>query len=399
MISFNRQCTACGGCVQTCPRECIKMVSDQYGFNYPQVDETSCIKCNLCEKVCPIDKTKDGDKFKQIAFAAINTDNDELLRSTSGGAFGALAKYILSLKGVVYGCAWNNRLKAEHIRVSTFDDLKRLNGSKYVQSNTLKTFKEARQDLENNRWVLYSGTPCQIDALKRFLGKSYDRLVTVDIICHGVPSQKLLDGFVKGLEDSLNVDINNIDFRAKENNKWGLAGTYAGTYRDSNALFKKKFFYFESYYYFYFLKGYIYRESCYSCRYANLNRQGDFTLGDLWGSEAFRLPFSTENGCSLVIVNSEKAKNIIDKINLKKVEINLEQAAKYNRQLSEPVKRYPDRLNLLDSITKNSFLYNNKFFKRKFKKDLLFSRFKYAVPDYLKKIIKIIRYRYLVEKG
>lgn len=394
MILDNKQCSGCGACVQICPKHCIEMKADKYGFNYPYMKQDDCINCNLCEKICPISKN-DNINFKQSSYAAINNNDEDLLTSASGGVFGAIAEYILDLNGVVYGCAWQDKLQAEHIRVTNKKDLQKLKGSKYVQSDIKNTFKEAKNDLDINNWVLYSGTPCQIAGLKSYLRKDYEKLITVDIICHGVPSQIIFNDYIKGLEDYTGTNITNIDFRSKSNKNWGLSGTYTGTYKKTNKSFVKNFNYFDNYYYFYFLKGYIYRESCYSCNYANLNRPGDFTIGDFWGAESFKLPFKAQNGCSLIIVNTSKGKNIIESFKINKVEIDLESARKFNKQLSEPTKVHEDRLLILDSMLNNSFSHNNKYFKKKFKRELFFGRLKYAIPAKIKNILNIIRYRYL----
>ena len=171
MIELNcEKCTACGACVQKCPKNCIELKSDDNGFLYPSVNDTECIGCGLCNKVCPIgNHSKEGRV--PLAYACANADKNMLLVATSGGVFGAIASYVLKYGGVVYGCAYKEHLKATHIRVDNKDSLALLFGSKYVQSNTSDTYMECESDLKAGGQVLYSGTPCQIAGLKMYLQK------------------------------------------------------------------------------------------------------------------------------------------------------------------------------------------------------------------------------------
>lgn len=339
MIETNfEKCTACGACIQVCPKTCISWQEGEFGFLYPHVNKAECIDCHLCERVCPIDKmalTPDRQHF----YAAVNQDQNILLKSTSGGAFSALAGYVLAKGGVVYGCAMNDEFQVEHIRISDEQDLEQLRSSKYVQSNILNTFRQALTDLRDNRYVLFSGTPCQIAGLNLFLEKNYDKLITVDIVCHGVGSQKYFDKFVTNLEER-EGRVAAIRFRDKKYVGWSCGGGVVVTsnYTSKSGNIEKPFYDFENYYYAYFLAGKIYRKSCYSCSYASLNRPGDFTLGDFWGVESLNLDLDVTHGCSLIITNNEKAHKILDQLDiLKKVEVSYEQAAKQNAQLNHPV--------------------------------------------------------------
>lgn len=387
-----RLCTGCGACAQVCPEKCIEMSPDRDGFVYPRVFSEKCVSCGKCERVCPIEAKK-AAPYKPVALAAVNRDEGELLSCTSGGVFGELAKYVLGKKGAVYGCAFCEKLKARHIRITRLEEIGALKGSKYVQSDTADTYNEVKADLNNGLTVLYSGTPCQIDGLKRFLGKPYEGLITIDLICHGVPSQAYFDKFISGLEKRERSRITELSFRSKKERGGFLAGTYGGTYTESGKHFEKPFYYFEHYYYYYFLTCASYRESCYSCKYADLSRTGDFTLGDLWGAEGFGLNFAVDKGCSLVLLNSERAKEIFAELNLDSREIPLNDAVKYNAQLREPSVRPALRDETLKQYETMSADEIQQIFKRKNRKRLLAARIKYCVPMPVKNVIQKIRYK------
>ena len=189
------KCTGCGACVQRCPKRCISWTEREFGFRYPQIDKDACVNCGLCEKVCPIDKALEVSA-EQKAYAAVHKDDEVLAKSTSGGAFTAIADAIFAQGGIVYGVAMLDGMRVKHIRTSGKDDFEGLRSSKYLQSDTGTTYQMVEQDLKQGKTVLYSGTPCQIDGLKNFLGKDYENLYTADIVCHGVGSQAYFDKYM-----------------------------------------------------------------------------------------------------------------------------------------------------------------------------------------------------------
>ena len=393
MIELNfEKCTACGACVQRCPKNCIELQKDENGFLYPNVNTTECIDCGLCNKVCPIGKPSNETK-KPLAYACANIEDSMLLQATSGGAFGAIAIYVLENKGVVYGCAYTEHLQATHIKIDSVDSLYRLFGSKYVQSNTRNTYKECEEDLKLGKQVLYSGTPCQIAGLKKYLQRDYSNLITVDLVCHGVSSQAYFDKCIAFLEKQEKAECINYNFRSKKNAGWSAAGV--ATFKNKKGkVFDKKQYYFSNYYYYYYYLGCsIYRDSCYSCEYANLNRVGDFTLGDFWGVEGLSIPFNVEKGCSLVLLNSDKAVEIFEKLNLNKYQVSLEVATKYNKQLVAPsVARY-NRDELLREYREQEASTIQKNFKKKNKKKILVGKIKYLMPKGIKRILLKIKYK------
>lgn len=217
-------CTGCGACVQKCPKNCISWEEEKLGFLYPSVDVEKCINCGLCESVCPIGQDITALE-NQKAYAVVHEKANVLLTSTSGGAFSVLADYVLSQDGVVYGASMDDNLQVEHIRIAAIEELDKLKGSKYVQSTTGETFKQAETDLKAGKEVLYVGTPCQIAGLHRFLSREYDNLITADIVCHGVGSQAYFDRFVQYLENC-HGKITDIQFRMKSLAGWSCGGVF-----------------------------------------------------------------------------------------------------------------------------------------------------------------------------
>lgn len=327
------KCTGCGACVQRCPKQCISWTTKEFGFHYPQIDKKACVDCGLCEKVCPMDKVLEMPLTQKV-YAAVHKDPDVLSKSTSGGAFTAIADVVFSYRGIVYGAAMLDDMQVKHIRTNSENEFAALRSSKYLQSDTGSTYQMVEQDLKKGKVVLYSGTPCQIDGLKCFLGKRYENLYTADIVCHGVGSQAYFDKYM-GFARERYGKIKALRFRSKEYSGWSCGGVVVVA--SSGYLKKIPYRDFDNYYYSYFLSGDIYRKSCYSCKYANTRRVGDFSLGDYWGVEALNLPLKTENGCSLLLVNNERAMRLLDTVaELDKVETTIEQAAHCNKQLNNP---------------------------------------------------------------
>ncbi len=392
MVELNcEKCTACGACVQKCPKNCIELKSDDNGFLYPNVNTTECIDCGLCDKVCPIGTHSNDDRMP-LAYACAAVDDNMLFQATSGGVFGIIAIYVLEKGGVVYGCAYTEHLQATHIRIDNTESLSALFGSKYVQSNTRYTYKECEEDLKAGKQVLYSGTPCQIAGLKNYLQKDYTNLLTVDLVCHGVASQAYFDKFIELLEKEEGAVCTKYNFRSKRNAGWSVAGT-ASFKTDSGKVFDKNQYYFSNYYYYYYLACSIYRESCYSCEYANLNRVGDFTLGDFWGAEGLNIPFNVEKGCSLVLLNNEVAVELFEKLDLQKYKVSLDIAVRYNRQLSAPSCARYDRNELLREYREEEASSIQKKFKKMNRKQIFIGKLKYRIPKRIKKILLKNRYK------
>lgn len=383
------KCTGCGACVQRCPKQCISWTQREFGFRYPQIDKDACVNCGQCEKVCPIDKALEVS-VEQKAYAAVHKDDEVLAKSTSGGAFTAIADAVFAQDGIVYGAAMLDSMQVKHIRTSGKDDFEGLRSSKYLQSDTGTTYQMVEQDLKQGKTVLYSGTPCQIDGLKNFLGKDYENLYTVDIVCHGVGSQAYFDKYMDYARERYGK-IKALRFRSKEYAGWSCGGVVV-VVDSSDCLKKIPYRDFDNYYYSYFLSGDIYRKSCYSCKYANTNRVGDFTLGDYWGVEALNLPLQTENGCSLLLVNNRHAMQLLDEIeSLDRVETTVEQAAHCNKQLNAPSKLMDSRQNRIGEYESMSGQQIQKEYLKNHRKTVVKGQLKALMPYKLKLLIRSAR--------
>ena len=383
------KCTGCGACVQRCPKRCISWTQREFGFRYPQIDKDACVNCGLCEKVCPTDKALEVP-VEQKVYAAVHKDTEVLAKSTSGGAFTAIADAIFAQGGIVYGAAMLDDMQVKHIRTTGKDDFEGLRSSKYLQSDTGTTYQMVEQDLKQGEFVLYSGTPCQIDGLKNFLGKDYETLYTVDIVCHGVGSQAYFDKYMDFARERYGK-IKALRFRSKEYAGWSCGGGVV-VVDSSDCLKKIPYRDFDNYYYSYFLSGDIYRKSCYSCKYANTNRVGDFTLGDYWGVEALNLPLQTENGCSLLLVNNQHAMQLLDEIeSLDRVETTVEQAAHCNKQLNAPSKLMDSRQNRIGEYESMSGQQIQKEYLKNHRKTVVKGQLKALMPYKLKLLIRSAR--------
>lgn len=372
-------CTGCRMCEKICPVNAIKMIENKEGFIEPKVDEEVCISCGLCARRCPqINSIENNDRLDKIeVYAAKNVNVEEQKESSSGGIFSVLANYVLDKNGTVYGCAFNDDLVAEHIRIDNKKELYKLRGSKYVQSNTRNTFVEVKEDLLNDKYVLYSGTPCQIAGLKSYLGKEYERLILIDILCHGVPSPYIFEKYKFWLEKKYNSKIYNYSFRNKEKLYWGLG-------YGIKLKLKDKFKYIngdEDKYMYSFSKGITLREVCYNCKYCNKNRIGDITIGDFWGIEKIYPRLYDKYGVSLVIINSLKGKMIFKELcsNLNFEEIPFS-IIKDTTTLNNPCEKHVNRSNIyekikIDGIEKTLKIKSSLRIKAKLKK---------MIPDFVK---------------
>ncbi len=331
---LGRLCCGCGGCADICPTHCITFSEDAEGFLYPQVDETRCVDCGACVRHCPVLQPAVSDSGSQV-YAAKSKNRDQSFASTSGGLFVLLAEYVLHLGGLVFGCAYDEQLVATHICIEHRDELYKLQDSKYVQSNTLGVYKQVKDAVLQGRPVLFSGTGCQVGGLKTFLGKEYELLYTVDIICHGVPSPKLFANYIDWLGKKMGAPVRSYSFRNKEKSGWDLVRK-----ADTGTHASYKYAFFDPYYHA-FLQGQTYRESCYSCKWAGSARCGDITLGDYWGIEQAHPAFYDPNGVSLVLVNTDRGRRLWDAVSSKTdyIPSTLEKAAAMNHNLIAPTTR------------------------------------------------------------
>lgn len=320
--NVEKKCTGCGACANICSVNAITMGYDDCGFYTPVVDYDKCVKCGKCLNVCCALDYKSKNDFAPDVYA-VAADDVTRMNCTSGGAFPVIAKWVLDNDGFVCGAAWDNEWNVQHIVIDNINDLCKLNYSKYVQSNTNNCFTQIQSLLNDNRTVLFSGTPCQNAGLLKFLDKDYSNLITVDLLCHGTPSPKVWQDYLK-----LNYNkskINSINFRAKYQD-WNV-GTWTSIY-DTNYGYieedkkKKQIGIFHEA----FIRSILSNNACVECQYKYVPRPADFTIGDFW---YFRnnTEFDSQKGLSALLLNSNKAKNIFKNIFTKfkickKVDIN-----------------------------------------------------------------------------
>lgn len=298
-INEVKNCYGCFACMSKCPKQCISIVKDKLGHLHPQANE-QCIECNACLKICPSINTVELNKPLEV-YAAIGKNNKTVERSSSGGLATILSEQIISSNGVVYGCAFQEGFNFKHIRCENLEDLEKLKGSKYVQSNISEVYKAVEKDLKCNKKVLFIGTPCQVAAIKAYF-KDNSFLYTIDLICHGVPSEKILKESLPPKIIKTEIDL--IRFRTKE--KYQIA-----LYKNDRLLYTRplsKDFYLKG-----FFTSLFNRESCFSCQYTTKNRIGDITLGDFWGLND--LKFKDTKGVSLCLINTDKGHSLYSTIN------------------------------------------------------------------------------------
>lgn len=298
-------CCGCSACYSICPKSCIRMEEDQEGCLYPTIDRKACIDCGLCEKVCPIAHPHESRLPKQ-SYAATIIDESIRLQSSSGGVFSALADWIIERGGVVFGARFDENWDVCHGWTDSREGLSVFRGSKYVQSRIGPCYKAVKSFLEGNRWVLFSGTSCQIAGLKQYLRKEYDKLLTVDVICHGSPVPKAWRDYLK----EIGTEISSISFRSKSKG-WNNYHVYIkknGTVTDQvfhNNTFMRGF-----------LANLYLRPSCASCKFKSGRCQSDITLGDYWGVENVHPGLSDDKGISAVMLYTEKAFRIVQELPL-----------------------------------------------------------------------------------
>lgn len=303
-------CCGCSACFNICPRKAIQMQEDAIaGFLYPQINTSLCVECNLCQKVCPLKKKTEIETFLQKAYGVKNRSKTERLQSSSGGVFIEAAKYIIEQGGVVYGVKMFPDLSVKCERATILEDARAFQGSKYVQSIKGDSYYRVKKDLQAGKKVLYTGTPCEVAGLKSYLNKHYGNLYTIDIICHGVPSQSLFLKYIVNQEKIYQSKIKEMTFRDKQ---------YGWRNQEMKILFENGKVYhnhtWDDVFYRMFLFNYILRESCYSCHYSNMNRVGDITIGDFWNIKNAKEEFEDTLGVSSVLINSPKGEKLFDEI-------------------------------------------------------------------------------------
>lgn len=381
----NDDCCGCRACEKICPKNAITMVYNNEGFLVPIIDKNLCVNCGLCLKSCPQFNTFKEKKDNSIeAFAARAKKTKDLLNGSSGGIFSTIAKFIIENKGFVYGCCFDENMNPIHLCVNKIEDIAKLCGSKYVQSDTNNTYENVKEQLEDNNTVLYIGTPCQIAGLKSFLKNDFKNLYTIDLVCHGVPSPKLFKKYIEWLEKKYKDKVEMYYFRNKIKSGWGL------TSRIKFKSGKEKIIDFRlDPYYKTFIDAKNYRECCYRCKYSNLTRIGDITLADFWGIEKEHPDFYSPYGNSAIIINNKKGKFLFDSIKnqIDYISTDINKILRYNKNLQQPSKRYYERSNIYLNLEKKGFdryIKEDLKFRKNFKvllKNLLPYKFKFLIKN------------------
>lgn len=384
-ISEKSKCSGCHACAEICPKKCIDMISDPEGFWYPQVDETQCINCGACEKVCPIIPPHlpkiDGDR---TAYAVMHKEDSIRFKSSSGGAFSALAMYVLEQGGVVFGAGFDENFNVIHQYIENIEELDILQGSKYVQSRIGNAYRQAEFFLKTGRLVLFSGTPCQIEGLLSYLKKPYENLITQDLICHGVPSPMVWQKYIAYRQAAVNgAKARKIAFRAK-NEGWKRYSvsflfendTEYRTTLDQDPMMQV------------FLKNLCLRPSCYDCSFKTKERKSDITLADFWGIKNILPDMDDDKGTSLVIIQSKKGKEVFDKINSNFIftETDIDEAIAYNSSMIKSVNIPRERNSFFQIINKSP----NKAFK-KYGREGFVGKGKKKIRNAIAKIKKLLK--------
>lgn len=382
MIAEKTHCTGCGACKDICPANCIQMSADDEGFLYPTINQDMCIRCGKCARICPVNNAQEklGDT---VAYAAINNNDEIRQQSSSGGVFTALAEHVINNGGVVFGAAFNAEFQVKHIYVETIEQLDRLRGSKYVQSEIGDCYKQAREFLEADRLVLFTGTPCQIGGLFAFLGKTYENLYTQDIICHGVPSPMLWDKYLAFRESQAESKVRSVFFRYKKHG-WK---TFSVLFNYSNDTEYVKPLSQDPYMQA-FLKDLCLRPSCYHCVFKTVYRQADITLADFWGVEKCNPEMDDDKGTSLVLLHSSKGVELFDSVRESLVfeKTDLGKAISFNSAMLKAVPLKPERSRFMHDVLCEDFA----IIEKRHLKEKLSKRLKSRLKLWLRSIKKRI---------
>ena len=322
-------CTLCGACINACPTDAIRLKKQYLDFCYPDIDADLCINCNKCELSCPIlgEKSKPENGFP-IAFAAKSKNDEVRIRSSSGGAFYEFANKMLKDGGYVCGAVFDEEFHVKHIVSNSKNDVYRMMGSKYAQSDMGYCYREIKDVLEKGHKVLFSGCPCQVAGLRTFLGKEYRNMLLVELICHGIPSDQMLQAYIRMQEKKYGAKLKRMEFRNK------TKGWHNSAVRME---FENGKIYAEPMTIDAFMQGYFrgvsLKESCFSCQFRNFASGSDLTIGDFWGAELSIPDMDDNNGLSAVIVNSEKGALFLNRREIIRRQLEIDVILKYNQSL------------------------------------------------------------------
>lgn len=301
------ECCGCGACADICEAGAVRLVLDKEGFWYPHIEEKLCINCGRCRQVCPL--KKEGTAGCENRYFGVRAKDEGLRYSgSSGGILSVLAEYVLERGGAVYGAGYDQSMRVIHQEAHDKEQLEKIKKTKYVQSGMEGIYRRIREQAEEGKWVLFCGTPCQAQALKLFLNRTYEKLVIVGLVCYGVPSPGIWTDYVKYLEMRHNGKMTDFSFRDKRNRDSGHTRSYTvGGEEHVESLY-------QDIYCRMFFKNNSLRLSCHSCKYSTVERDIDITIGDFWGIEKIRHDFDDGMGISMMILHTKKAEDIWNRI-------------------------------------------------------------------------------------
>lgn len=349
-IKDKKDCCGCWACYNACPKQCIEMKEDNEGFRYPIIDKENCIDCGLCEKVCPIiHAVKEDIPHKQSGFLLQHTNDKIRHESTSGGAYTALASWVIKQGGIAFGAGFRKgTFIVEHQAVSAIEDLSIFRNSKYVQSNVGDIYKQVKKYLKEGMWVIFSGTPCQVEGLRHYLGlREYEKLIIVDLVCHGIPSPRLLAKHIEVQHSLIGGKFTNVLFRDKY---YGYHYSSFSIYNenpdkdyhkgvDTNEFLRA------------FFNNLSDRPSCYDCRFKKRYRNSDITIWDCFPIEEFTKDFDGK-GTTRVLVHTEKGKRLINEIkeDVRLLEVDADKLTKGVREMFHSVPYNPNREKFFEDL-------------------------------------------------
>ena len=343
LLASSDDCTACMACYNSCPNKAINVYNDGEGFLQLKVDAERCVDCKQCEKVCPVlSSFKSHESAEPKVYAAWYEEDRRV--SSSGGLFSALARKTINKGGIVYGAAFDKSFQLQHIGVNNVNDLELLRGSKYVQSKIGDVYKTIKRQVIEGKTVLFCGTPCQVAGLHSFMKKTYENILTIDLVCHGVPSNLVFQSYLKKLVNRFDStdrkrQIEKFEFRCR--NGWGILPSIS-SFGNSYYLYGVDALYLDA-----FNKNALFRRSCYQCPFAKLPRVGDITLGDFWGIGRHGISFrhKVEKGVSMVMINTEQGLKAFNDLgnSIFREERSIEEALVENPNIINPSKKHPRR--------------------------------------------------------
>lgn len=385
MNQLVKECSGCGLCANVCSEKAIKMSENEEGFLYAFVDTQKCNKCGACWEICNKYKKQCYEKNMPLRVEACQAKNEKwLIESTAGGFFPTIAEWIIEEKGVVFGTAYDENMTPIVCKAESIDEIRKFNGSKYVQSDLTKALPEIGKELRKRKLVLFSGTPCQVAAVKtlyrEYVGKT---LITMDVVCYGVPSPGLFGAFLKSIERDKQARI--IDYRFRDKHRHGWSHTTVITMvNDKGDIIKfEEKDYSKVPYYKMFGARNCFRKECYCCQYNTIKRTSDFTTGNFWGIENMTDEFETRNGVSMVLINTNFANIIYEKVKnrFQTLDMSIEHAIQANDALVHTCKYPYERDAIYRYFRKHGFeaMFN------KFYSDTVINRVKKKVRNILSK--------------